>query len=93
MATGEISTWLALMMLAPQVPQRARQGVCAVASRLGGGTTRSRDRGAEPLPLRHPGGAIELGLLVLVHMGGRGKRDPSLYRCPTLLGFANGTQS
>jgi hypothetical protein len=26
--------------------------------------------------------AISLGLLLLVHMGGRGKRDPSLYRCP-----------
>jgi hypothetical protein len=29
--------------------------------------------------------AIDLGLLVLVHMGGRGKRDPSLYRCATAL--------
>ena len=29
--------------------------------------------------------AIDLGLLLLVHMGGRGKRDPSLYRCATAL--------
>jgi hypothetical protein len=29
--------------------------------------------------------AMNLGLLVLVHMGGRGKRDPSLYQCATAL--------